>query len=324
MLKVCVVGMGYMGVQHLRAWERIKFADVTALVDADAAKSAEAEKFGLRFYTDIENALNSEKPDVVDICLPTHLHRSAVETALAAGCHVMCEKPIAARWEDALAVRDAAQKSGRKFMVGHVIRFFHEYSAAHALVQSGKIGDVGVVRTFRRAGFPSSDRGWYSDEEKSGGMIVDMMIHDFYFLLWLFGDAERIYAKRVAAHGVDCALVTMRFASGAVAHLEGNWTPGAPFTYGFELAGTKGLIAFDSTRRKPLWIRQYDAGVESGESPIHNSPYYLQTEHFAQCIINDSEPVVTVDDALQTLRLALAACESTRTGKVIELTGFAG
>ena len=320
MLKVCVVGLGNMGIQHLHAWKDIEHAEVVVAVDSDSSKSNEAANRGLRFYTDLGHALHSEKFDVVDICLPTYLHRSAVEAALEADCHVLCEKPIAARWEDALAVRAAVQKTKKKFMVAHVIRFFHEYVAAHEIVQSGKIGTPGVVRTFRRAGFPlysQSDRGWYADEEKSGGMIVDMLIHDFYFLRWLLGDVERMYAKRASAAGVESALITMRFNSGAVAHLEGDWTPGDSFTYGFEIAGTEGLLTFDSARKKPLLIRCYNMPVETAESPTHKTPYRLQLEHFTECIIHEREPAVTVDDSLQALRLALAACESARTGKAV-------
>ncbi len=196
----------------------------------------------------------AEHIDIVDVCVPTFLHKSYVMKAADAGKHVICEKPLARSLEDAREMLDYCREKDVRLFVGHVLRFFPEYREAKALVDQGAIGDVAVVRTTRGGGFPMAWNNWYADFQNSGGLVLDMIIHDFDFLRWCFGEVERVYAKSLFGrghYGMDYALVTLRFASGVIAHVEGTWAHES-FSMKFELAGKSGIIDYDSASDQPL------------------------------------------------------------------------
>src|SRR5690606_8031401 len=131
--------------------------------------------------------------------------------AAAAGKHVFCEKPISISIEDAKAMVEACEKAGVTLMVGHVLRFFPEYDAARDAVAGGRLGDPKVIRATRASAFPTwGSDNWFADESRSGGPIVDLIIHDIDWIRWTFGEVQRVYAKRTERY----ALVTLRLESG--------------------------------------------------------------------------------------------------------------
>ncbi|TGV29434.1 gfo/Idh/MocA family oxidoreductase, partial [Mesorhizobium sp. M00.F.Ca.ET.186.01.1.1] len=203
---------------------------------------------------------------------------------------------------------------------------FPEYEKSRQLVNDGTIGNVGVARTFRGGIFPTAWNDWYADYKNSGGLVLDMIIHDFDFLRWCFGDVERVYAKSLLGRGfarIDYALVTLRFKSGMIAHVEGSWAHEG-FSMKMELAGSEGIIQYDSAKEKPLIAvnRAKQAGmggVAVPESPLRENPYFRELKHFIDCIENDLEPRVTVEDAVKAVEIARAALESIETGKPVTL-----
>ena len=327
MLKVGVVGAGTMGSAHSRAYAAMPDVQLVAIADirAEAAKSL-ADECGARAVADLTGIL-AENVDAVDICVPTPLHRTYVERCAKAGKHVVCEKPLARTLDDARAMIDACTAAGVKLFVGQVVRFFPEYRKARELVQGGKLGAVGTARFMRGGGFPHATDDWYASFEQSGGVILDLMIHDFDFLRWCFGPVRRVYALTTAGrefNRLDHALVSLRFESGVIAHVEGTWAHPAGFATRFEIAGESGIIQHDSEQAAPVHTKLRGSGAGAGgvavpESPLEHSPYELELRHFADCLLYGADPVVTPEDGYEALKISHFALESARTGRAVTL-----
>lgn len=322
-MHVALLGAGMMGETHAHAYTGISRAKVAWVFDKEPGRAERlAEMLGAKPTTRLEDILEDKLVEAVDICLPTDLHRPFTERAAAAGKHVFCEKPIAVTVEDAQAMVEACQKAGVTLMVGHVLRFFGEYQAARNVVTSGRIGDPKVIRATRAGAFPTwGSDNWFADERRSGGPIVDLIIHDIDWIRWTFGEVQRVYAKRTDRY----ALVTLRLTTGAICHVEGSWAhpEGSPFTTKLEIAGTGGLYTADNQSIVPLHIRRSADGayVYEPENPQPADPYALELEHFFECIASGREPLTNGREAIRTLEVCLAANESAKTGKVVTLGG---
>ncbi|HEY3365575.1 MAG TPA: Gfo/Idh/MocA family oxidoreductase [Symbiobacteriaceae bacterium] len=321
-MRIGIVGAGTMGRVHA-ASHREAGHEVSGVYDA---RPEAAASLGEPVAPSLEVLLSDPAIDLIDICLPTYLHRPTVEAAARAGKHVLCEKPLALTLADARAMIEACRAAGVQLYVAHVVRFFPEYQRARELVRDGKTGRPGVVRTFRGGSFPSGWEDWYARPELSGTLLLDLVIHDFDWLRWTFGEVERVFARTIQTRPdqrLDYALVTIRFASGAIAHVEGSWAH-TGFRYGFEVAGSEGLLDFDSDRVQPLVVRERaarpgEAAVTVPESPLAESPYTAEIRHFARCIAHGEAAMVTAEDAFKALEIGLAALESARTGRPVTI-----
>jgi predicted dehydrogenase len=184
-----------------------------------------------------------------------------------------------------------------------------------------------------RAGASAKPRpdNWYVDEVRSGGLVLDLMIHDLDFARWVAGEVDTVYAKRVRppgralpGDGIQHAFAILRHHSGALSHVEASWAyPPPVFRTSAEIAGATGLLEFDSEASAP--VRMYvhatgDAGdVGLPRSPLHEPPHTTQIRHFVEVLRGNAEPVVTAHDGLAALRLATAAAESIVAGQPVAL-----
>jgi predicted dehydrogenase len=328
-LRIALVGPGHIGQRHAAQYAKMPDVRVTAVVATETPKAEPlALQAGARPFDSLDEALSSVDVDVVDLCTPTPLHKAGVLAAATAGKHVICEKPLARSIADAEEMVDACRSRGLTLMVGHVLRFFPQYEAARSLIQSGAIGAPVIARTFRGNGFPHGWHNWYADPTDSGGLLLDMVLHDFDWLRWTFGEVERVYARglvRDVSKGRDYALVTVRHRSGVLAHVEGTWSHTTPFNMKLEVAGDAGLIDYDVSQARPVRFtpRQTVSGGEKKvpvpESPLAEDPYFLELRHFVDVIRGEAEPRITPDDALAAMRIALAALDSIETGNAISL-----
>lgn len=328
MIKVGLIGAGTMGRVHGSALRRLQNAQLKAVCDLRLEKAQQVAGPEVQAVTDYQAILDDPEIDVVDVCLPTHLHKEVVAAAARAGKHVFCEKPIALNLKDAQEMIDACKKAGVKLGIGHVVRFFPDYYRVKDVLASGRIGEPKAVRTFHGGSFPSwSDDNWYADYSKSGGPIVDLIIHDFDFLLWLFGPVSRVFAKSVKGQkNLDHALVTLRFASGLIAHVEGTWAQpkGTPFSSSYEIAGTKGLYEYSKDRSVAVLLRTAQGDNQAQfypESPLALEPYTAQLKAFFDAVAADEEVPVSAEDAVRALEVALAAYRSAQSGEVVWLGG---
>jgi len=327
-VRIGVVGAGFMGSTHLSAYAGMPGIEVAGVADANQeAAAAGAEAVGARSYPSYEALVSSEEVDVIDACLPTAMHRDLALRVAGDGKHLILEKPIARMLEDADQMLSAFEESEGRLFVGHVVRFFPEYVRMKEMIEAGDLGTIGVARTSRRSPFLRGWNDWYADWRQSGGVLVDLVIHDFDFLRWCFGEVERVYARGVMGreyNRLDYALTTLRFEDGQIAHVEGHWSYPAPFEYSIEVAGSKGLVTADSADAPPLRLLTNDDSA--GGSPnvaAGKSPYRAELEHFVRCLETGEEPVVSSHDAREALRISLAAIESVQTGEPVTLGGRA-
>jgi len=333
MLKIGLVGAGLMGQVHARAYANLPQAQLVAVADplTDKAQQLAAASHA-RVFASLDELLAQAGVDVLDLCVPTPRHAELTLQALATGKHVFCEKPITLTMAEAKKVAQAARAAKGKFTVGHVVRFFPEYARAHDLLAKGKVGQPRVIHTLRNGGFPPwSTNNWMGDVNQSGGVALDLACHEFDWLRWCFGEVTRVFARGLAytqlaaGQSRDHALIVLRFASGALAHVEVSWAVprGGPFLTAVEVAGTNGIMKFDNQSTMP--IRGYwnveGASTAIPESPLAVTPFQAEIEHFLNCIIEDKSPLVSVDDAIKALELSLAALDSIKTGQPVTLGG---
>ncbi|MEO7912849.1 MAG: Gfo/Idh/MocA family oxidoreductase [Roseiflexaceae bacterium] len=326
MRRVAIIGSGNMGSWHASRWQALP-VELAGFYDADPARAAAlAAQYGGQAFASLEAALDSS--DLIDICTPPAEHASATITAARAGKHVVCEKPIARHLADARAMIAACQSTGVRLFVAHVVRFFPEFARAKDVLDSGALGRLGVVRSVR-GGAPPGHSDWFTDIEQSGGVTLDVAIHDIDYMRWLCGDVARVFARGLTFRSlkVDHTLITLRFASGTIGHIEASWAfPAGNFRTSFELAGTEGLLVHDSDEAKPLDV-QYHAGTDrrpnlGNPAPLYEDPYFLEFKHVLDALDSGSAFLVTPDDALAALRVALAAIESLRTGRPVDVATF--
>jgi predicted dehydrogenase len=196
MITVALLGGGFMGASHatnyLALGDRIRVKTVGSRRSDRAA--AVAASLGAELTDDVQQAIRDPEVDVVDICMPTPLHRELAEAAFSAGKHVLLEKPIALTLEDADAIVAAAERSGRLLVVGLVLRFWPEYVELQRRVVGGELGRPFSVSTMRLSP-PADWNDWMADPRKSGGVAVDLLIHDFDQMNWLLGTPRRVFAR---------------------------------------------------------------------------------------------------------------------------------
>ncbi len=329
MLSIALVGAGTMGRMHAGNFNRIDGCRVTNVYDevTEAAEAAAAQ-LGAEAVTDPEGVL-AEDVDIVAIACPTPAHADYCCMAAQAGKQIFCEKPLARSLEQGERIVNAVRETGVCMMVGHVVRFFPEYAAATTEVHSGALGKVGMVRTSRINTLPGGPGSWFRDYEMSGGVTLDMIVHDFDWLLWTFGQATTVCSRSLHQRlpRLDYSLTSVRFAGGAVAHVEGSWADVGTFRTSFEIAGSNGLIEHDSTGNSTLVVQRRasqdgPAATQVPSSPSR-SPYLIEAEAFIDAVTNATPPPVTVEDAFAALELALAACRSAETGEIVKVGGDA-
>ena len=332
-MKVGIVGVGFMGTTHAAAWAETPVTLAGFVAETSREAHRLAERYGARVYPDL-NALIADV-DVVDICAPTHLHYDMVLQAAAAGRHIVCEKPLARTLAQGQAMVAACRKAGIQLLVAHVVRFFPEYALAKAAVDGGQIGRPGVVRLARGSFRPKKPVGnWFLDFEKSGGLMLDLMIHDFDYARWVAGEVESVFAKNISSvqpqASVDYGLAILKHTSGALSHVAGAWAyPPPTFRTRVEIAGDAGLIEFDSDAAVPIQMllqkssdgSSPDVGLPA--SPLSESPYTTQIKEFYAALAHGGPLRVTAEDGLAAVQIALAAIESAQTGRAVNVAEVA-
>jgi predicted dehydrogenase len=317
-MRVGIVGAGTMGEIHATAWS----STTARLIGFVSAQKSQSDRLAHRFETRSYNALAEllEDVDIVDICTPTASHRSMVLEAAASGKHVLCEKPIALRPEDAQAMIQACNQAGVRFFICMVVRFFPQYRLAKDLVDDGKIGRLTVMR-LKRVSYPPQKQAdnWYLDETRSGGMIVDLMIHDFDFARWLAGSVQRVFTRRNRSKSAEYAQAILRFESGVIGLVEGGWAyPPGIFRTGFDLAGSDGVIEWSSDQADPISVfrsrgRPDHDALGLPVFGITDDPYSIEIRHAYDAIRTGTSFDVAAEDALESLAIALAARRSLET-----------
>ncbi|MBA9026665.1 Gfo/Idh/MocA family protein [Peribacillus huizhouensis] len=324
MTRIAVVGTGTMAALHVEEWLHVKGCEVVALVGrTEQHLSNLAAKYHVKGFFDLEEALRQVEIDVVDICVPTHLHEEVVGIACMAKKAIICEKPLAISSALAKKMVEQCAEYQVPLYVGHVLRFSPEYVEAREQVLSGAIGKPGIMRLSRKGPYPKGRDDWYKDEAKSGGVVLDLAIHDIDWLRWTFGEVERVMAKQIKRENLDYALITLRFQSGVICHLDVSWGAKS-FVSSFELAGSNGMITYQSNDHVPIVIEMFNEEKEDQERVavpsyiVRDTPLKKQLQHFMDCIENNESPIVTAMDAVSAIYVAECIIESMKSGKPVE------
>lgn len=330
------MGAGHMAGTHARAYDRIPNARVAGVMDIrPEAAQALAAQHGARAYTDFDQMLAELKPDVVDVCTPTPFHEEYVCRAAGAAHKprgISVEKPMGRTVEQCRKMVAACEAAGVPLFVAQVVRFFPEFAEARAQVELEAVGKPAAVRTRRGGGYPHGWDDWFGRFAWSGGVILDLAIHDLDWLRWTFGPVERVFAKCLSARegappqvDNDYALITLRFESGVVGHVEGTWADPGGFKVAIEIAGDQGLLEYNFNQPTAApYVASLQAegdrqAIPTPESPTAANPYQLELEDFLSSLERGVPASVTGQDGLEAVRIAEAAIESARTGQVVRL-----
>ncbi len=193
-MKIALIGVGGMGSVHFNVYKNMK--DIEFVACCDVRLDMLKEKIGdlpIRAYSDMDELLAVEKPDMVDICTPTYLHAEQAIKAMEAGAHVLSEKPMGLNLPECRTIQETIAKTGKRYMVAQVVRFMNAYKYLKAIIDAKKHGKLETLTMQRYSQVPLwSWENWFLDEAKSGHVALDLMIHDIDYMQSLLGDPEKI------------------------------------------------------------------------------------------------------------------------------------
>jgi myo-inositol 2-dehydrogenase/D-chiro-inositol 1-dehydrogenase len=332
-LGVGVVGVGAIGRLHAENYAtRIPNAILAGIADVniDAAKTI-ASKFGVKnVYSDYRQLLNDRGIDAVVLATPPFLKKEITMAAAEMGKHVFCEKPMTLSMNDADEMVKTVEKSKIKFQIGYQKRFDTSFMRAKEAIDRGEVGKIMLVSAHNRDP-PTTITGWSADPKKSGSIFLDTTSHDLDIVRWLTGsEVTRVYAdgnamvyEELRKNGdYDTVVVSLRFASGAVGHVDSC----ASTPYGFdsraEVVGTDAGIIISMGERN--LTRIYRKDTVSNESYDYWGTRWAQAYRdemvdFAKCILEDRQPKATVRDGRAAVQMGLAAWDSIKGNKSVAL-----
>jgi predicted dehydrogenase len=305
--RIGVVGSGFIARSHVQAWSQLG-AEVGIYSDEAGRRDTLCQRFAATAHATLDDLLAAAT--IVDVCTPTDTHNGIVLRAAAAGRPVICEKPLARHAEQARQMAGACARAGVPLLPAHVVRFFPEYAAARAEVAGGRIGIPAILRFTRRGSLPTWS-AWYHDEQRSGGLLMDFMIHDYDMARWLGGEVRRVYAGLAATGeaGGATGLVVLTHEGGAISHVHGSWVPEmGGLATDFELSGDRGVLFSPAV---PGGHGQFTTG--------RASPVAAELAEFLAAIEKGAEPRVSAADGVAAVAIAEAAIESARTGAAVTL-----
>lgn len=333
LLKFGVIGLGRMGQLYARLLAtQISGAALYAVAEVDErARTKVAADYSVpHAFARVEELLALSELDGVIIATPTGTHPALVMAAAAAGKAIFCEKPLALTIEETRAVLDAVSLAAVPLQVGFMRRFDAAYQRARSLIDAGQIGQPVTFKSIGRDPF-CPDCG-YADLAKSGGLILDMAIHDFDLARWLMGsEVERVSAegtlmvcKDLASVGdIDNAIVNMRFVSGALGNVEVSRNAFYGYDIRTEVLGSEGAVMIGVHQHTPVLLLSR-AGARYDITPYlmerFGDAYRAQIQHFVDCLNNNQFPSVGGSDALAAYEISVAATRSYLTGLPVTLS----
>ncbi|MBQ5592337.1 MAG: inositol 2-dehydrogenase [Clostridia bacterium] len=336
MINVGIIGAGRIGKVHCESIMRyVKNATVKAVADPFLNDETIAWAKGLgieEFYTDYHKILEDNDIQAVLICSSTDTHSTISLEAIAAGKHIFCEKPIDHDVNKILEVKAALENSNVKYQVGFNRRFDHNFKAARKAVEGGQIGDLNILKVCSRdPGAPP-----VSYIKVSGGIFLDMTIHDFDMVRFMSGsEVEEVFAYGAVlvdpaigeAGDIDTAVISMKLANGAIAVIDNCRRASYGYDQRVEAFGSLGQVAIGNDSESTAVIS--DANGVRGEVPLnfflerYMGAYVEEITEFIDCIVNDKEVSVGLDCGLQPVLIGLAAKKSLVTGVPVKIADIA-
>ena len=329
-LKVGLIGLGRLGRVYARDLAgRIPETRLVAVADTAATLASEvAAEFDVaRAYTDAMALIDDANVDAVVIATPTHVHREHVIACANRKKPTFCEKPPALSLDEVAAMKTAIERSGMFFQMGFMRRFDAGYAAAKKQIDAGRIGTPLVFKATSRDPFrPSLE---YANPASSGGMLIDMGIHDFDLARWFMGEVETVsaigatiaYPELARLGDIDNAIVSLTFATGKLGVVDLTRSGIYGYDIATEILGLEGTIRIGYLRETPITILTRANGVSHDVVPYFmerfRDAYANQLQDFARNVLLSKQPPITIDDGLEALRLGVAATRARETGTTV-------
>lgn len=350
MVKVAIAGIGFMGSTHFGAWGNVPNAKVGALCEENEKRlhgdwsdiagnfgtgGGQVDVSGMSLYNNIDDLVADDSIDLIDVCLPSWLHKNAVIKALKAGRNVVTEKPIALSLEDANEMIAAGDESGKLFHVAQVLRFWPEWRWLKTKVDSGEFGKLTALNIRRVISAPDWSRN-VADLGANGGPLIDLHIHDVDFICYLLGRPQRVfstgrdmgtyinYVSSSYDYGSDGPTVS---AQGGAVTMKAR-----AFQHHFEAYFEQATVTHaaatepdgidpgqNQSANQVLSVYHADGTVEFPDTGFGEA-FASELQHLAECVEQGVlSPVLNARNGRDSLALVMLEAESVRTGKVIDV-----
>jgi predicted dehydrogenase len=326
MLRVALIGLGFMGRAHLENYIRLEAegypVKLVAICDIDKSKfegkatggnldvgNTEVDFSKYNLYTDIDEMLEKEELDYIDTPLPSYLHAEIAVKGLNKGLHVFCEKPMALKSEDCLKMIEAAQKNNKQLMIGQCLRFWPEYEFLKECVDTEKYGKTLSGYFYRGGVTPTwSYENWLLQKEKSGGCLFDQHVHDVDTINWLFGkptSVSTIGKNVIEGNGYDIVSTNYKFEDGKVINAQDDWVLNGDYGFSmtFRVNFEKGNMVYEKGK---LVVNPNDGKAFTPELSKDDG-YYREMKYFIKSLV-DNTPITVADtrSTMQTIKIAEA------------------
>ena len=329
-LKVAVIGCGSIAKhRHLGEYQNNPAVEIIAVCDLVEERVQEAaEQYGAKAYISYEEMLEAEEIDAVSVCLPNYLHAPVSIAALNAGCHVLCEKPMATSREEAEEMIKAAKANDKKLMIAHNQRFVSSHQRARALIASGEVGKIYSFRTAFGHGGPE---GWSADgkdswffrkEEAFIGAMGDLGVHKADLLRYLLGEEFVEVAGFIETSAKentdvdDNAVCILKSESGIIGTLAASWAYTAREDNSTIIYRENATLRLEDDPDYSLVVQykngevvKYELGaIQSNDSGGQTTTHTIN--HFVDAILQDTEPLINGEEGMKSLEVILGALES--------------
>lgn len=332
-INIGVLGLGRMGqVYATHTARQVEGAKLVAVADPrkEVAEEFSSRVGGVSVYADYHELL--ARPDIhaVIVATPTATHREVVIAAAQAGKAIFCEKPTALTLTATDEMIAAVEKAGVVFQVGFMRRFDAGCVNAKQQLDAGVIGDPVAIRSIGRD--PGRTSLEFANPAMSGGIIVDMGIHDFDLVRWYMGaEVDRVYTEVSSlvfpelqtVGDVDYAMISLRFENGGLGNVEVSRDAVYGYDIQTEIIGSKGTLKVGYLQYTPVVVTT-KAGVSHDIVPHFpqrfGMAYTRQIEHFVDCLLTGKTPIVLPSDARAALQIGIAATHSQHEGRVVKVS----
>jgi len=338
-IRVGVIGCGSIAQhRHLPEYQVNPNVELVAVCDINQERALEvAEKYGVLSYTSYEELLKSAEVDAVSVCTPNYLHAPITIAALEAGLHVLCEKPMATSKEEAEAMIGAAEKNGKKLMIGHNQRFVPSHQKARQLIANGEVGRIYSFRTAFGHGGPEGwsvdgKESWFFEKEKAFvGAMGDLGVHKTDLLRYVLGEEIVEVGAFVETNAKDFADVddnavcVLKTESGIIGTLAASWAYTSKEDNSTIIYGEKAILRLEEDPINSLVVQysngevvKYELGkIQSNDAGGQNNTHVI--EHFVNAILLNEEPAVTGEEGMRSLDVILGALKSNETKQIVKV-----
>jgi predicted dehydrogenase len=336
-VNVAVVGLGFMGVTHIKAYQQLRAARLVAVCDlvrlpvngvlagviGNVSGSGDINLGrDVKVYRALGDVLADREVELVDLCVPTPLHPEQSIAALKAGKHVLCEKPLALTSSQARDIVRAAQSASGFFMPAMCMRFWPGWSWLKEVVTKQTYGKIQAARFRRMSETPAWSKGTYAQGNTSGGALLDLHIHDTDFVQFLFGRPASVFSSGVTRGGnsIDHVVTQYNYANGPTVYAEGSWLLAKGFSMSYTVLCERATLDFELSRGpEALQV------TEDGQAPRTvkfdaADGYGGEIGYMVAAIQSGKAPkVVTAQDGLSAIEICEAEEKSVKTGLVVSL-----